>query len=206
MSKVHLSSLFSVAALFLGLTIPAAATTVSITAGPWSPVSGVSTTTFDSGLPSNFSTTGSLAGTRTGSLLNVYMTPTGDTTPYAYVGPNSSITETLAPGTDYVGFYWGSPDYYNTVTFTNASGGTEVWGLGGTPVPGLVTDQLTAAYVGFWDTGAAWTSITWTTGGPAFEFDNVSTSSATPEPASIFLLAGGLVAVGAGALRRRRSA
>ena len=66
---------------------------------------------------------------------------------------------------------------------------------------------MTAVYVNFFDTGAPWTSVTWTTGGAAFEFDNVATATATatPEPMSIFLAASGLLAIGAGAIRRRKA-
>jgi hypothetical protein len=186
----------------LGLSIHASANSVTITAGPFSPYVGGVSANFDSNsFPSNFTASGN-AGIVQGSILNVNLAPTGDSTPYVYVDPGGIVTETLG-GVTYFGFYWSSPDLYNTLTFTDTNANSTVYGYGGTPVPGLLTDQLTGQYVNFFDSGTPWATVTFTSPtGIAFEFDN--TMSGTPEPATLVLLAGGLMAVGAGAIRSRK--
>jgi hypothetical protein len=207
MKTINRNTLLSLAAISICFAIPASATTVTITAGPFTSVAGATTATFDSGvLPPNFTASGPSAGVVTGSVTNQYAAPLGDTTAYAYAGPGSSLTETFATPVSYFGLYWGSPDTYNTLSFTDTNGVTTVWGEGGTPVPGLVTNQTTPAYVNFWDSGVAWKSVTWTSSVAAFEFDNAASGSPTPEPASVGLLAGGLLAIGVGVIRRRKNA
>jgi hypothetical protein len=208
MSKASLFSVLSAATLTLGLMVPAGVASVVVTPGQlMSTQSGVSTADFDSGtLPSGFTTSGN-AGVVSGSLNLVYSQPANDTTHYAYTGSGGSMTETFgAGGVNYFGLYWGSPDQYNTLTFTDTLGNTFVYGEGGTPIPEFtkVSGNIDS-YVEFFDSGNNWKSVTWTSSSAAFEFDNVTSGIlAAPEPASIFLLACGLVGIGAGAIRRRR--
>ena len=211
MSKLKFSTLLSSATLALVLTATAGATTVDFTPGLLtSPVAG-STSDFNDGMvPANFTFTGN-SGVVTGSLSGVYAQPAGDSTAYAYAGPGGSITETLgAPGVgvNYFGLYWGSPDQYNTLTFTDTMGNTVVYGQGGITIPGFTPNFQgnTDSYVQFFVTGNNWVSATWTSSTAAFEFDNVTASlTATPEPTTIGLLALGLVGIGAGARRRKLS-
>jgi hypothetical protein len=200
MSKIKQFPLFSVAALALGLAIPATATTVTVDYGPY-----VDTGWVNSGsLPTTWAAFGPAAGVVTGTLTNTYQAPTGDSTAYAYVGANSYIIGDFAD-TAVFSLYWGSVDSYNTIAFTDTNGVVTTFGLGGEAIPGLVLDTNTSAHVTFEDTGALWTEVKFTSGGNSFEFDDVSfTGAITPEPASIALLATGLVAIGAGALRRRK--
>ena len=201
MSKPKLYTLLSVAALSLGITMTASATTVSVTSGPF-----VDIGTFNSGtMPSGWTASGPYAGVVSGSVYNVNLAPTGDTTPYAWVGPQSVITAAYSAPISYFGLYWGSEDSYNAIAFTDTNGVTTKYGFNGISIPGLTYDGMTSNYVSFTDTGAAWKTVTFTSGALAFEFDDVTTTAATPEPASIALLAGGLLAIGAGAVRRRKS-
>lgn len=205
MSKASLFSFLSVAAMSLALAVPGTATTITITPGPSSPLSGGTTFTFDSGaVPAGwtFSTSGS--GIAATSTPNVAAEPSNDTTPFAYVGTGGTITYTSpnSAGFTSIGLDWGSPDTFNTLVLSNASTSiTLVPGSG--LLAGLNPNQATAEYVTI--SGGAWTTATFTSASAAFEFDNVTIGgTATPEPASIALLAGGLI--GVGFLRRRKNA
>jgi len=180
------------------------ATTVSISAGPTSP-SGVTTDTFNSGVPANYTLSGPYAGIVSGDVFNVYRAPAGDSTPYLYVGPNSLITASYAaaPITTF-GLYWSTIDDYNSIAFTDVNGITTTF-LPTNIFPVADVNTATSLFVTFTDSGAAWKSVAFLSSITSFEFDNVSagSTSASPEPASIALLAGGLLTVGI--LRRRKS-
>jgi hypothetical protein len=213
MTKTSLFSFFSVAVLSLSLTIPASAAVVAVAPGvftsPEASAGGVTTNDFNNGLvPSNFAFTGN-SGVVSGNKAFVYSQPAGDSTDFAYVGPGGSITETLGTtgvGVNYFGLYWGSPDQYNSLTFTDTQGHTVTYGEGGIQIPNFTPNVQgnTDSYVSFWSTGNNWVSVSWASTTAAFEFDNVSAGVVTPEPASIALIAGGLLAIGVGALRRRK--
>lgn len=206
MSRTSLFSVFSFAALALGLTIPAGATTVTLTTGLFSTQAGAVNTTFDSTTP-GFVFSPTTSGIATGSTVNLRAAPTADTTAYAWVTTGGSIVDTFAAPVSYLGLYWGSPDTYNTLIITDVNGVATSYIPGSGLLAGLTANQSTAQYVNFFDTGAAWASVTFLSSTAAFEFDNVATiaatTTATPEPASIALLAGGLLVVG---IKRRRKA
>jgi hypothetical protein len=207
------SSLLSMAVLGLSFTFCAGATTVVVTSGMLtSPMSGMSTVDFSDGMvPAGFTFSASQSGIVSGNLPVVYAQPAGDNSMYAYVNAGGSITETLGSagvGVNYFGLYWGSPDAYNTLTFTDTMGNQVVYGWGGIQVPTFTMYQHNPdSYVEFYATGNNWVSATWTSVSPSFEFDNVTSGimgSPAPEPKTIMLLAGGLLIIGAGALRRRK--
>lgn len=115
-------------------------------------------------------------------------------------GGGTTASLKLAPGTTSLGFLWGTPDSFNSVTIkTNA--GNQVFTasqLGLTQS----TNASFAGYVNFKVTGAA-TSITgvdFVSTQQAFEIGNVS---AVPEPGTYAMLLSGLAAVGFVARRRR---
>lgn len=188
---------------------PLAGATITVIYGGemFSAVAGATTTNFDStmNLPLGFSSTGMNVGVipKGQSDLNVYEAPTRDTTNFAYVSGDSTLTDTFESPISYLGIYWGSPDTYNTLILTDASGASVSYKPGGT-IPDLIPDQTTAAYVNFFDTGSPWVSATFQSNGPAFEFDNVATelASPSPEPGQTFIAGGAIIVIGL--LRRRK--
>jgi hypothetical protein len=207
---------FSSVALALALVSQARATTVTLGGtfvageGVESSVAGAHTTTFDglTALPAGFVAQGTnpaipLAG---GSLTNVYLTPTGDTSTYLTTGTGFILDYAIPAGSTYFGFYWGSVDTYNTFQINQSNGHN--FQLTGTTLesmfPTINVNGNNSYFVNVYaDPGTTFTSAGFASSINSLEVDNIAT--ATPEPASIALLAGGLLLV-AGAVRRRRKA
>jgi hypothetical protein len=209
MSKSNLFSLFSVAMLSLGLTIPAGATTVTIGASApttaFSSIFGPSLTATTPGVWSGTFVT----GTANTSVINSYLDPLAGSGYYAYAESGNTVTANFAGGINNLSLLWGSPDTYNMITFysgLNGTGTSESYSPGTGALSGLIPTQTGGTLVSFSTTGV-WDSVKFYAGGNSFEFAVAAptTPVSTPEPASIALLAGGLVAIGAGAIRRRKS-
>jgi hypothetical protein len=213
MKNVNLFSLFSSAALALAFVSHAGATTITIGGtsvsgqGEETSVAGATTTTFNglTALPSGFSSTGTTPSDPlvNGSVLNVYKTPTGDTSTYLTTG-TGYIIDTLGKDTDYFGFYWGSLDNYNTFQIDESNG--SVFQITGAQLAcqfGIAADATSSYYVNLYaDPGTTFTAAGFASSNYAFEVDNVAT--ATPEPGTVALLSGGLLIV-SGVLRRRKA-
>ncbi len=204
--KSTIFSLVSTATLSLGLSLTAGATTVTV--GGAAPA-GYTSTTFgpgDSATPGTwtFHTGSATANTSVG---NQYLDPLSNNSYYAYAKGGSSITVDYANGISALDLLWGSPDSYNTITFTNSHGASVSF----TPGQGLLSaltptgTNAGSQMVDFVASpGTVWDSVTFSSTTNAFEFAEVSTLAApTPEPATMALLAGGLVALGV--IRRRKS-
>lgn len=208
--KNRFSSFTFAIALTLGVSaLPAGATTITLggTATPNSgfttSVAGATVQTFDDNLmPSNYVVNGPGSIVH-GSVSGQYTAPTGDTNKYLNTGIGT-VTANFAGGINYLGLEWSTVDNYNFVYLTSTTGIVEKFGGSDLP-PGNPVNGTTTSYVNFFaDNGVMWKSVAFKSTGNSFELDNVAT--ATPEPGSIAMLATGFLALGAGALRRRKTA
>lgn len=120
--------------------------------------------------------------------------------------PSSSSVTFGGMGVVYFGFYMGSPDSYNVVSFYNGTtalgsfNGTQMAAAAGLPADG---NQGVGFYMNFYSGSQAITKVTFSANQDAFESDNHSYIMApVPEPETYALLLAGLALVGT--LSRRR--
>ena len=193
-------------AAMLALAAPAAA--VTYTSAPGAPDPGPATgeqfvVTFDAPAAAGYSWSGGLQ-TATGNLGSVYAAPALDNTVFGYVSSaNTPNTATLkTPSLKSISFYWGSIDTYNTLTI-HWSGGNEV--VIGNPGGGNQQNAASNGLFQAWTTGSDYiTGLTFASTGNSFEVDDISGTSAVPEPATWAMMITGFGLAGA-AIRRRRT-
>ncbi len=127
-----------------------------------------------------------------------YQQPGFDTLPYTSIEGGGSATYTYAPSNS-LSILWGSPDSWNTLSFYSGPDGT------GTDLYNITGSSLLIQFDGhdqveFAFTGVTFDSVVLSSSTNAFEFANL----ATPLPATLPLLLGGLGILGLFARRTKR--
>jgi fibronectin-binding autotransporter adhesin len=128
-----------------------------------------------------------------------------DLSPYLTLPAGATETITFAAGQvrNAFGLYWGSVDSYNHVTFLN--GTTVVGTFDGTAITPLLHDggQTSFASNRFveFNNVPAFTSVSLSSGGNAFEIDNITAS--VPETSTWVMMILGFFSVGFAAYRRK---
>ena len=145
--------------------------------------------TFDTMLSSQgflFAGSGSLV---TGSNTGRFKAPTSDTTRYLSTGIGTETVSFGGQTLGKLGFYWGSVDAYNTVTFSlnNVTVGT----FTGSSVMNTLNGS-DSTYVSF---AGAFDQVAFKSTRPSFELDNVAVGD-VPEPATWIMMILGLAGLG----------
>jgi len=191
-----------------------AAITYNATAGQNSLQPVTATLTFDSMvLPTGFATYDNLAALIAHPGDPGYAAqPPLDPTPFFSVGvthgqPSSSSVAFGGAGVVYFGFYMGSPDSYNQVSFYSGAiplgtfTGTQMAAAAGVPADG---NQQVGFYMNFFTSSLAITQVTFSANQDAFESDNHSFIAAPiPEPETYAMLLAGLGLIGAWGRRKK---
>jgi hypothetical protein len=211
-----LSRILAVAALTAaGSVVATPIVTVGGTAvannGLTTSVAGVAILDFNgSALPTGVTMSSAAGNLVTGSSAGNYAAPPSDTSQYLTVSPFSGtpVTISIAGGANYIGFYAGSVDSYNTITFVSTAGnvvytGTQLATLAGVTANG---NQGTGFYLNVFETGNAFTSVILASSQNAFELDNFAIGRAAPPgavplPGTVALMGLGMVAF---AVRRNK--
>lgn len=185
-------------------TSVAGATTITfdnLSSGLSSYQSGIAKYTWGGSTPSPFVSVPNVGGE--------YAAPPADGTTYLSAGsgvgrPGTVNVDFVLP-VRYFGFYMGSPDGYNHVTFTQESGDITTISGANLLLPLIIQadgDQTKGMFVNF-TSSDGFTRVSFVSTTAAFETDNHAFGSAVPEPASYALMGVGLAALGVLRSRRR---
>ena len=163
-------------------------------------VVGAVTTDFNASLLNPSSYTG--GGVKNGSVSGLWASPPADTSNYFTVGGSTSPLGVISIGSlaDYFGFYWGSPDTYNTLelwrgsSLVNTLTGSALATAAGVTPNG---NQSVGVYLNIFsgDSTEYFDTVKFVSNSNAFETDNHAVR-AVPEPEMYALILAGLGLVG----------
>jgi hypothetical protein len=178
--------------------------------GLYTSVAGAVTTNFNGSLtnPVNYLGGGVVNGNNPG----LWASPPNDNTNYFSIGPSTNSVAVIDSGlASYFGYYGGSPDTYNSVSFFNTF--TE-------SVVATFTGSQLAAFAGaepngnqglgfFWnftasDSSSYFNAVRFDSGSNAFETDNHAVLTAVPEPETYAMMLIGMAIVGFTARRGKK--
>jgi len=214
---VVVAALFTATSASAALTVTIGGTSV-LNEGIMSSVAGAVSTTFDGSLTNPLGYVGGnvVAGGVTNS---AHAEPPNDTSNYFAVGPDNptgnltnSATITLTGLASYFGFYGGSPDTYNSVSFLN--GANLVESFSGAQLASLasVLPDGNQAVASFWNFAAPssadyFNKVEFSSTQNAFETDNHAVIlAAVPEPETYVMMLAGLGLIGFMSRRRKTNA
>jgi hypothetical protein len=214
---MHLVKSLVASAALLASVGAQAVVTGSLGAGPTGPIVSLFTESPGSACstapePSNDCTLGPLgspvATISGGTVYNADLVFADDVLPntlFLASGPSSGTpVVTFLGGTSFLGFLWGSPDQYNTLTIRDTDNVPYVFttmSLGFSVQDG---NQSFNQYVQFVATGAMISTVTLTSSTDAFEVTQF-TVTPIPEPETYALMVAGLAALGFVGRRRRKN-
>jgi len=137
-----------------------------------------------------------------------YASPPGDSTPYITIGsPDrpASVTIDFSTPIRYFGFYMGSPDDYNVISFYGGPNRSLIESIYGNQLisPGGGSWDL-GAFVNFYISGGTVSQIVMSSDTPAFETDSHAYEE-IPEPGTWVLFGVGLGLAAAARTRWKRS-
>ncbi len=152
---------------------------------------------------------GDFSGSGAGFVVQTGSNGSGAQNPFSLPGGNylsvlggGSASLTFDNAMKSISFNWGSVDTYNTLTI-HWSGGNEV--VIGNPGGGNQQNAASNGLFQAWTTGSDYiTGLTFASTGNSFEVDDISGTSAVPEPATWAMMITGFGLAGA-AIRRRRT-
>jgi hypothetical protein len=142
--------------------------------------------------------------------------PAGDSSNYLSASGTDAVGATTLSLTDpenYLGFYWGSIDSYNSVAFylgdneIAAYSGTDIADLLGLDADGGQQAAASNAYINFYTGDEFFNRVVFSTTSHGFEIDTIAFADPPiPEPASLPLLATALTGLGLACTLRRPAA
>lgn len=215
--KIKNLVLASILGVCSALTATTASAVINVTMGGtavaneglYTSVTGAVTTNFNGSLVNPINYVG--GGVVNGSIPGLWASPPNDTTNYFSIGPSTSSVAVIDSGlASYFGYYGGSPDTYNSVSFFNT-----------------ITDTLIATFTGsqlatfagaapngdqslgfFWnftatDSSSYFNAIRFDSESNAFETDNHAVLTAVPEPETYAMMLIGMALVGFTARQNR---
>ena len=223
----------SVGICLSGLTTTAQAASVTSSFGPYSAANNANNDITFEGIPTptpysasasnihtgtvpltingvSFSGNAMIVNNLPGTAAGISATPAGDLTNYMSILNGHAETLTFGSTQTSFGLYWGSIDAYNTIEFLLGAASVATYSgdtLNAQPEVGSNGDQFnqlalsTNAYIRF--TGFAFDSVVLSSSGNSFEFDNISYTSAVPEPSTWAMMILGFAGVGFMAYRRK---